>query len=69
MRVISFDQSTRRSGYAIFENGQYIESGVVDMNKSKLETGSRKCATTIEPSDYDNFGKIGWYDNWLCGSS
>lgn len=41
MRVISFDQSTRRSGYAIFENGQYIESGVVDMNKSKLETDKR----------------------------
>ena len=41
MRVISFDQSTRRSGYAIFENGQYIESGVVDMNKSKLETDKK----------------------------
>ena len=41
MRVVSFDQSTRCSGYAVFENGQYVESGVIDMNKSKLETDKR----------------------------
>lgn len=40
-KILSFDQSTRCSGYAIFENGQYIESGVVDMSKSKLETDRR----------------------------
>lgn len=40
-RVLSFDQSTRLSGYAYFENGQYIESGVVDMSKSPLETDKR----------------------------
>lgn len=41
MRVLSFDQSTRCSGYAIFEDGQYIASGVIDMNKSKLGTHER----------------------------
>ena len=41
MKVLSFDQSTRCSGYAYFEDGKYVESGVVDMSKSKLETGKR----------------------------
>ena len=41
MVVVSMDQSTRCSGYAVFENGQYVESGVIDMNKSKLETDAR----------------------------
>ena len=41
MRVVSFDQSTRCSGYAVFEDGQYIESGVINMQKSKLETEKR----------------------------
>lgn len=41
MIVMSLDQSTRCSGYAVFENGKYITSGVVDMNKSKLETDKR----------------------------
>lgn len=41
MRVLSFDQSTRVSGWAYFEDGQYVESGVIDMSKSKLETDKR----------------------------
>lgn len=41
MRIVSLDQSTRCTGYAVFEDGQYIESGVIDMNKSKLETDKR----------------------------
>lgn len=41
MVVMSLDQSTRCSGYAVFEDGEYITSGVVDMNKSKLETDKR----------------------------
>ena len=35
------DQSTRCSGYACFEDGKYIESDIVDMSKSKLETDKR----------------------------
>lgn len=41
MKVVSFDQSTRCSGWAYFEDGKYVESGVVDMSKSKLETDKR----------------------------
>ena len=41
MRLISFDQSTRTSGYSVFENGEYIESGTIDMSKSKLNTDER----------------------------
>lgn len=41
MRVMSFDQSTRVSGYAVFDDGKYIRSGVIDMSKSKLETDKR----------------------------
>lgn len=41
MRVISFDQSTRVSGYAVFDDGEYVCSGIVDMSKSKLETTER----------------------------
>lgn len=41
MRVLAFDQSTRVSGWAYFENGKYISSGVIDMNNSDLETDKR----------------------------
>jgi Holliday junction resolvasome RuvABC endonuclease subunit len=41
MVVMSLDQSTRCSGYAVFKDGEYITSGVVDMNKSQLETDKR----------------------------
>lgn len=41
MRVLSMDQSTRMSGYAVFDNGQYICSGVIDLNKSELNTYER----------------------------
>ena len=41
MRVLSLDQSTRCSGWAYFENNEYVCSGVVDMSKSELETDKR----------------------------
>ena len=41
MKVLSFDQSTRVSGWSLFEDGKYKCSGIVDMNKSKLETDKR----------------------------
>ena len=41
MKVLAFDQSSRCSGYAFFENGEYVESGVIDMSKSKLGTYER----------------------------
>ena len=41
MRVVSMDQSSRCSGYAVFEDGEYIASGIIDMSKSKLDTDKR----------------------------
>ena len=35
------DQSTRVSGYCLFEDGEYVESGVIDMSKSNLDTPER----------------------------
>ena len=35
------DQSTRASGFAIFDDGEYVSSGVVDLSKSKLPTYER----------------------------
>lgn len=48
MKVLSFDQSTRVSGWAYFEDGQYVESGIIDMHKSKLETEERSFAMAKE---------------------
>ena len=41
MRVVSMDQSTKISGYSFFEDGKYVESGLIDLSKSKLETPER----------------------------
>ncbi len=41
MIVVSMDQSTRVSGYAVFDDGKYLCSGLVDMSKSKLDTEER----------------------------
>lgn len=40
-KVLSVDQSTRCTGYSFFSDGEYVESGIIDMNKSKLETNER----------------------------
>ena len=40
-KVLVLDQSTRCSGFGYFISGQYIESGMIDMSKSKLETAER----------------------------
>lgn len=41
MRLIAMDQSTKKSGYAIFDDGQYVASGVLDLSKSKDDTDTR----------------------------
>lgn len=33
MKVLAFDQSTRVTGYSVFENGKYVKSGVIDLHK------------------------------------
>lgn len=41
MRVLSMDQSTRVSGYAVFDDGKYVCSSVIDLSKSELGTYER----------------------------
>ena len=33
MKIISMDQSTRITGWSLFENGKYVKSGVIDLHK------------------------------------
>lgn len=35
MRILSFDQSTRVTGWAVFEDGAYKDSGVIDLHKNQ----------------------------------
>lgn len=35
MRVLAFDQSTKVTGYSLFVDGQYVDSGVIDLSKDK----------------------------------
>lgn len=48
MRVLSLDQSTRITGWAIFDDNQYIKSGVIDLHKIKdTDERSRQMAVEI----------------------
>ena len=35
MKILSCDQSTNLTGFALFDNGEYVESGVIDKHKIK----------------------------------
>lgn len=48
MKVLSFDQSTKKSGWAIFEDGQYANSGVIDLHLSKEATEKRSEKMAVE---------------------
>ena len=41
MKVLALDQSTTKSGYSYFVDGQYVDSGMIDKSKSKLSTYER----------------------------
>ena len=47
MRVLSLDQSTRITGFAIFDDGQYVKSGVIDLHKIK-DTDERSKQMAVE---------------------
>lgn len=40
-RILCCDQSTKCTGHSFFLDGEYIESGMIDMSKSKLATEER----------------------------
>jgi Holliday junction resolvasome RuvABC endonuclease subunit len=35
MKILAFDQSTNLTGWSLFDNGQYVDSGVIDKHKVK----------------------------------
>lgn len=35
MKILSLDQSTRVTGWSLFDNGKYVNSGVIDLHKIK----------------------------------
>lgn len=39
--LLALDQSTRVSGYSVFEDGEYVCSGLIDKSKSELDTYDR----------------------------
>lgn len=47
MRILAFDQSTRVTGYSIFDDGKYVKSGVIDLHKIK-ETDERSKQMSVE---------------------
>ena len=41
MKILAFDQSTKITGWSIFDEGQYVTSGVIDLHLSKEPTEKR----------------------------
>ncbi len=48
MRVLSCDQSTKITGWSVFEDGQYVKSGVIDLHLSKDTTEKRSAKMAVE---------------------
>ena len=46
-KILSFDQSTKISAYAVFIDGEYVENGVIDLHKVK-DTSDRIRAMGVE---------------------
>lgn len=41
IKLMSFDTSTTMSGWAVYENGEYVKSGVIDLHKSRKPAPER----------------------------
>lgn len=47
MKILAFDQSTRVTGFSLFEDGKYVKSGVVDLHKN-TDTDERSKQMAVE---------------------
>lgn len=47
MRILSFDQSTRITGWSVFEDSRYVKSGVIDLHKI-TDTDERSKQMAVE---------------------
>ena len=41
IKLLSFDTSTTMSGWAVYENGEYVKSGLIDLHKSRKSAQER----------------------------
>ena len=48
MKILAFDQSTKVTGWSIFDEGQYVTSGVIDLHLSKETTEKRSEKMAVE---------------------
>lgn len=47
MKILSMDQSTRITGFSVFNDGKYVKSGVIDLHKIK-DTDERSKQMAVE---------------------
>jgi Holliday junction resolvasome RuvABC endonuclease subunit len=47
MKILALDQSTRITGYSVFDNGKYVKSGAIDLHKIK-DTDERSKQMAVE---------------------
>lgn len=47
MKILSLDQSTRITGFSVFEDGKYLKSGVIDLHKV-TDTDERSKQMAVE---------------------
>ena len=70
MRLLALDQSSHITGYAIFEDGKYLQSGVFSLKSADL--GERLYAyrkKLIELIDIFNIDKVAFEDIQLQGTT
>ena len=54
VKVLAFDTSTKKTGWALFINGKYAESGLIDLSKNKnVEERIKKMCLTITTLIFD----------------
>lgn len=54
VKVLAFDTSTKKTGWSLFINGKYAESGLIDLSKNKdVEERIKKMCLTITTLIFD----------------
>ena len=41
IKLVSLDTSTTMSGWAVYENGEYVKSGLIDLHRSRKDAAER----------------------------
>ena len=68
-RFLSFDASTKHTGYAFFENGKLIDAKVINVENSDCEMRIKEMGLLIlKCMDYYN-PEIVWIEDTYCGGN